>query len=130
MKRFHLTIAAFVVSIFLLTLTNTTAMAQQDQRKFRIAKIEVESAYLEPYKAALAENAKASIEQEPGVLMLQAVFDKAHPTRVTVFEVYAGEDAYQAHLKTARRCADRHRDQTSIRQRKRISRSAGIARPY
>jgi quinol monooxygenase YgiN len=87
--------------MLMFTLATTNAMAQQDQRKFRIAKIEVDSAYLEPYKAALAENAKASMEQEPGVLTLQAVFDKAHPTRITVFEVYASEDAYQAHLKTA-----------------------------
>jgi hypothetical protein len=66
---------AALVSIFMLTLATTTAMAQQDQRKFRIAKIEVDSNYLEQYKA--------------------------HPTRVTVFEVYASEEAYQAHLKTA-----------------------------
>lgn len=33
-------------------------------------------------------------------LALQAVYDQAHPTQVTVFEVYANEEAYQAHLKT------------------------------
>jgi quinol monooxygenase YgiN len=31
---------------------------------------------------------------------LQAVYDKAHPTQVTVFEVYTGEAAYQEHLKS------------------------------
>src|ERR1700679_2217202 len=100
MKQPHPFITACIICLFLFTVTNTTAMAQQrqDQRKFRIARIEVDSNYLEPYKAALAENAKASVEQEPGVLTLQAVYDKAHPTRVTVFEVYASEDAYQAHL--------------------------------
>lgn len=93
-------IPSFILSIVMLTAGNTNVMAQEDERKFRIAKIEIDSAYLEQYKVALAENAKASVKKEPGVLTLQAVFDKTYPTRVTVFEVYASEAAYQAHLKT------------------------------
>jgi quinol monooxygenase YgiN len=76
-------------------------LAQQDSKKFRIARIEIYPAYLEAYKAALAEHAKTAVQVESGVLALQAVYDKAHPTQVTVFEVYASEAAYQAHLKTA-----------------------------
>jgi quinol monooxygenase YgiN len=74
--------------------------AQQENRKFRIAKIEIYPAHLEEYKAALAEHARTAVRAEPGVLALQAVYDKAHPTQVTVFEVYASDSAYQAHLKT------------------------------
>jgi alkylhydroperoxidase/carboxymuconolactone decarboxylase family protein YurZ/quinol monooxygenase YgiN len=69
-------------------------------KKVRIAKIEVYPAYLEAYKAALAEHAKTAVREERGVLALQAVYDKVHPTQVTVFEVYASDSAYQAHLKT------------------------------
>jgi len=81
-------------------MTANTMNAQQDQRKFRIAKIEIYPDYLGQYKTALAEHARSAMQAEPGVLALQAVYDKAHPTMVTVFEVYASEDAYQAHLKT------------------------------
>ncbi len=67
----------------------------------RIAKIEIDSAYLESYKAAIREHTRAAIASEPGVLALYATHDKAHPTHVTVFEVYASRQAYEAHLKTA-----------------------------
>lgn len=82
-------------------MAHTIAFAQQDNRKLRIARIEVYPAYLDAYRAALAEHARAAVQTEPGVLALQAVYDKTHPEQVTVFEVYASEDAYQAHLKTA-----------------------------
>jgi quinol monooxygenase YgiN len=75
-------------------------MNAQENRKVRIAKIEIYPAYLEAYKAALAEHARTAVREEPGVLALQAVSDKAHPTQVTVFEIYASDSAYQAHLKT------------------------------
>lgn len=92
-----LTIALIIV---LLTLDKTSATAQQGNRKVRIANIQVDPAYVDEYKAALAEHAKIAVRVEPGVLALQAVYDKAHPTKVTVFEVYASEQAYQLHLRT------------------------------
>ncbi len=91
-----------IPSIFILMLTvkSNVASAQQDNRKVRIAKIEIFPEFLEAYKTALAEHAKKAVQLEPGVLALQAVYDKAHPTQVTVFEVYASDSAYQVHLKT------------------------------
>ncbi|MVM35048.1 antibiotic biosynthesis monooxygenase [Spirosoma sp. HMF4905] len=93
--------STFFLFVIMLTIGYTTASAQQDNRKVRIAKIEIYPANLDEYRSALAEHAKAAVQVEPGVLALQAVYDKAHPTQVTVFEVYASEEAYQAHLKTA-----------------------------
>jgi len=90
----------FFVFVALFTFGHTAASAQQLPQKVRIAKIEIFPQYLEVYKAALAEHAKIAVKIEPGVLALQAVFDKAQPTHVTVFEIYASEDAYQLHLKT------------------------------
>jgi quinol monooxygenase YgiN len=74
--------------------------AQHDQRKVRIAKLEIYPADLDAYKTALAEHAKEAVKVEPGVLALQAVQDKMHHELFTVLEVYASEDAYQFHLKT------------------------------
>jgi quinol monooxygenase YgiN len=99
MKTKYLIIATFITCLMVVT-GFTTALAQQNERKVTIAKIEIYPAYLDEYEAALAEHAKTAVRVEPGVLALQAVYDKAHPTQVTVFEVYASEEAYQVHLKT------------------------------
>lgn len=98
MKTKLLVVTSFIFTI-MVTIVSAQTLAQQDNRKFRIAKIEVYPAYLNEYKAALAEHAKTAVQVEPGVLALQAVYDKVNPTMVTVFEVYASEEAYQAHLK-------------------------------
>ena len=90
---------SLVFNGFMLTLS-VKAFAQQDQRKVRIAKLEIYPADLDAYKAALAEHAKTAVQIEPGVFALQAVQDKMHPELFTVLEVYASEDAYQFHLKT------------------------------
>jgi hypothetical protein len=74
-----LTIALIMV---LLSLDKTKATAQQDNRKVRIANIQIDSAYIDEYKAALAEHAKTAVRVEPGVLALQAVYDKRIPLRL------------------------------------------------
>jgi quinol monooxygenase YgiN len=89
----------FIVCIMMLT-GSTAAFAQHDERKVRIARIEIYPAYLDEYKTELEEHIKTAVRSEPGVLALQAVYDKSHPAQVTVFEVYASDSAYQAHLKT------------------------------
>jgi quinol monooxygenase YgiN len=66
----------------------------------RVAEIEVDPARLEAYHAALKEEIEASVRLEPGVLALHAVAAKDNPARVVVFEIYAEEAAYAAHLKT------------------------------
>jgi len=91
----------FTLLIFCVPMLTTgpKVLAQQEQKKVRIAKLEIYPADLQAYKVALAEHARAAVQVEPGVLALQAVQDKAHPELFTVFEVYASEEAYQQHLK-------------------------------
>lgn len=100
MKTKPTTLWAAVLILALLTFVKTHATAQQDKWKVRIANIRIDSAFLNEYKAALSEHVREAVRLEPGVLALQAVYDKAHPTKVTVFEVYASEADYQFHLKT------------------------------
>src|SRR3954463_3195901 len=83
-----------------LTLFSFTTMFAQNNMKVRIAEIVIDSAYLDEYRTALAEHAATALKVEPGVLILNAVYDKEQPTHVTVFEVYASDSAYQAHIKT------------------------------
>ena len=89
-----------VYLLITLTLFSFTKMFAQNMMKVRIAKIVVDSAYLDEYRTALAEHAAIAVKAEPGVLTLNAVYDKQQPTHVTVFEVYASDSAYQVHIKT------------------------------
>ena len=77
-----------------------TARAQDKTRVVRMARLEIDSSQLEQYKALLKEGIETAVRVEPGVLTLYAVYEKNHPTRVTVFEVYADQAAYEAHLQT------------------------------
>lgn len=99
MKTRHLMLTLFIC-VMIVTTVSSKVSAQVTQRKIHIAKLEIYPASLDAYKTALALHAKTAVQVEPGVLALQAVYDKAHPTQVTVFEVYASEEAYQAHLKS------------------------------
>ncbi len=81
--------------------SSANVSGQQNGLVVRMAKLQIDSAQLENYKAALKEHAETAVRVEPGVLTLYAVYEKNKPTHVTVFEIYASQEAYQAHLKTA-----------------------------
>ena len=66
----------------------------------RLAKIVVDSAQLESYKAMLKEEIETSIRVEPGVLTLYAVYEKDTPTHITILEIYADTAAYKSHIQT------------------------------
>jgi quinol monooxygenase YgiN len=77
-----------------------TAAAQDNSQVVHIAKLQIDPAQLESYKAALKEHAETAVRVEPGVLTLYAVAEKDNPTHITVFEIYASVAAYQAHLQS------------------------------
>ena len=66
----------------------------------RLAKLEIDSAQLENYKAFAKEEIETSMRVEKGVLALYAVFEKEQPTHLTILEIYADTTAYKAHIKT------------------------------
>jgi len=71
-----------------------------EQPLVRIAELEIDPAQLEAYRTALKEEISASIRAEPGVLTLYAVAVKDHPTQIRIFEMYADQVAYEAHLQS------------------------------
>jgi quinol monooxygenase YgiN len=71
-----------------------------DPRLVRIAEVEVDPDQLAAYKSLLAEVGAASVALEPGVVMLHSASLKDMPTHIRVFEVYADNAAYQAHIQT------------------------------
>lgn len=90
------------VLIFMLSVSAAgNAAAQEKKQVVRIAKLLIDSAQLENYMTALKEHAETAVRVEPGVLTLYAVADKNAPAKITVFEIYADETAYKAHLQTA-----------------------------
>lgn len=90
------------MTVFICTLTfmHHISAAQTGEPYVRIAKIVVDSAQLQNYKAALKEGIETAVRVEPGVLRMYAVYDKDRPTHVTVFETYAGKEAYESHIQT------------------------------
>ena len=70
------------------------------KRVIRMAEIEIDPARLEAYCALLSEEIDASVSLEKGVLSLSAVAIKEKPHRIRILEVYASQEAYEAHLKT------------------------------
>ena len=72
-----------------------------DTRIVRIAELEIDPDQLPAYRQALSTEIAASIDREPGVLMLHAVAEQAAPHRIRLLEVYASEAAYQAHIESA-----------------------------
>jgi quinol monooxygenase YgiN len=71
-----------------------------DAKIVRIAELEIDPAQLDAYRALLAEEIEASVDREPGVLMLHAVAERERPERIRILEVYADRAAYEAHIKT------------------------------
>jgi quinol monooxygenase YgiN len=90
-----------LIACLMILFSSANVSGQQSGLVVRIAKLQIDSAQLENYKAALKEHAETAVRVEPGVLTLYAVYEKNNPTHVTVFEIYASQEAYQAHIKTA-----------------------------
>src|SRR3569832_1608002 len=86
--------------LLMVTSINKSAFAQEKSPLVRVARLVIDSAQLDAYIAALKEHAETAVRMEPGVLTLYAVSEKDHPTHITVFEIYANEEAYKAHLQS------------------------------
>ncbi|HEY4064182.1 MAG TPA: antibiotic biosynthesis monooxygenase [Puia sp.] len=93
---------AKVIFIIFSLITSNHLMSQSNSSRYmRLARIVVDSAQLENYRAALKEGMSTAVKGEPGVISLSAVYEKERPTHVTVFEIYTDENAYKAHIQTA-----------------------------
>jgi quinol monooxygenase YgiN len=87
------------VSLLVLSCINH-ACAQNNDQMVRLAKLIIDSAQLENFKATLKEEIETSVRIEPGVKTLYAVSEKNDPTHITILEIYADTAAYKAHLQT------------------------------
>ncbi|MGZ3874875.1 MAG: putative quinol monooxygenase [Mucilaginibacter sp.] len=88
----------YVFCSLILTFTFIMKGMAQDNRMYRMAKIQVDPRQLDKYNIALKEQMNTAIRVEPGVLSYYAVADKNDPSHITIFEVYADSIAYKAHI--------------------------------
>jgi quinol monooxygenase YgiN len=89
----------FTISMITVAFCSNT-FAQQKNQMVRLAKLVIDSAQLENYKALLKEEIETSVRVEPGVLTLYAVSEKDKPNHITILEIYADTAAYKVHLQT------------------------------
>ena len=97
-SRSHQLALIFIAVMTLLTIGNT--VAQSKNQVVRIAHLRIDSVLLEKYRVELQEEIETSMRVEPGVLTLYAVEEKKRPGYITVFEIYANDAAYQAHVQS------------------------------
>lgn len=90
----------FVMIMFVLVCNNSIT-AQKNNIMIRLSEIEIDSVYLDEYKAILKEESAASVKLEPGVISIFPMYEKENATQVRILEIYADREAYEAHLKTA-----------------------------
>lgn len=63
-----------------------------------IAPIQIKEGYKEQFVEAMLDDAKGSVNDEPGCLRFDVIQDAADPNRIWLYEVYVDEAAFQAHL--------------------------------
>ena len=66
----------------------------------RLSRITVDPDRLAEYLVFATECRRRSMADEPGVLMMYSMQDKAHPEQITILEIYADRAAYERHIKT------------------------------
>ena len=89
-----------MVAVSLLLLSAVRGCADDGQPVVRMAYITVKPGLRDAFIAAVTEGMRTSVRTEPGVLALYCVADKNNPDKLVFFEMYASEDAYQAHRAT------------------------------
>ncbi len=63
-----------------------------------IANIEIKPEHREAYMEAMLDDAKGSVENEPGCLRFDVLQNREDPNKIHLYEVYRDEAAVDAHV--------------------------------
>ena len=85
----------------MLAISHVQASAAGYPGIIRIAELDIDPQHLDEYLALLTEEAEASVRLEPGVIAIFPMVQEQNPTAVRILEIYASQQAYESHLKTA-----------------------------
>jgi quinol monooxygenase YgiN len=66
-----------------------------------LAPIQIKDGHRDGFVAAMVEDARDSVAKEPGCVRFDVIQDAGDPNRIWVYEVYADEAAFEAHMQTA-----------------------------
>lgn len=84
---------------------NTENMIEKDTMQadgiVRLSKIEVYPEYLDEYIKFATKVGEVSLRTESGVLTMYAVAEKDNPSKITILETYASQEAYKKHIASA-----------------------------
>lgn len=87
----------------------TASAAEKEEQKMnhvspenivRLSRVTVEPDFLAEYLEFAVECGKRSMAEEPGVLMMYSMSEKANPHVITILEIYANQEAYKHHIQT------------------------------
>lgn len=76
-------------------------MPMQPDGIVRLSIIEVYPEYIKEYIGMAVEVGQISLLTEAGVLTMYAVAEKDNPTKITILETYASQQAYKTHIASA-----------------------------
>ena len=62
-----------------------------------VAPIQIKEGHKEEFMRAMLEDAKGSVNDEPGCLRFDVIQDAGDTNRIWLYEIYTGEAAFQAH---------------------------------
>ena len=62
-----------------------------------IAPIQIKDGHKNPFIEAMLDDAKGSVNDEPGCLRFDVIQDGADPNRIWLYEVYVDAAAFEAH---------------------------------
>lgn len=65
-----------------------------------IAPIKIKDGYKEQFVEAMLDDAKGSVQNEPGCLRFDVIQDAGDPNLIWLYEVYVDEAAFQVHMQT------------------------------
>lgn len=65
-----------------------------------IAPIQIKQGYKAEFIEAMLEDARGSVDNEPGCLRFDVIQDAGDPNRIWLYEVYQDEVAFEAHLQS------------------------------
>ena len=63
-----------------------------------LAPLQVKGEYKDQFVKAMLDDAKSSVNNEPGCLRFDVIQDAKEANRIWVYEVYEDEEAFQSHL--------------------------------
>lgn len=102
--------ATVIITLILCSLTNCsfhkekgiveriTQLENENKLIVQLAELEIDSLQLETYKVMLQEGIQTSVKMEQGVLAMYAMEEESNPTKITVVEIYASQEAYESHI--------------------------------